>query len=161
MDRVTAKLYVGLERLVTGTHIAEFRPVAVPRYFELKLAQANSAREKKDRIDAEHARQLALVRDKVYASRCFPARLRLIIFERDQYRCQICFRDKETLFQRGLNLEIDHILAYVDGGKTTYSNGMTLCSECNSAKHHAKGYLSVVSTLGKVQGSSGNAVDGR
>jgi hypothetical protein len=38
----------------------------------------------------------------------------------------------------GLHLEVDHIQAFADGGLTTYSNGQTMCSECNKAKHHTK-----------------------
>lgn len=125
----------------------EFRSVTVPRYFLPRLEQLNSERENNDRRNAELVKKVALLRNKVYASRCFPAHLRTIIFERDEYRCQICLRDRETLLRFGLYLEVDHILPYIDGGKTTYSNGRTLCSECNRAKHHAKGYLSAIQSL--------------
>lgn len=83
----------------------------------------------------------------MYASRYFPAHLRAIILERDGYRCQLCLRDREVLRGLGLHLEVDHILSYIDEGKTTHSNGRTLCSQYNVAKHHAKGYLSAIQSL--------------
>ena len=147
MEHSAAKLYRGLERLPSGAHVAEWRPVTVPRYFLARLEQFNSEREISDRRNAELAKNIALLRNKVYVSRCFPAHLRTIMFERDGYRCQLCLRDRLTLLKLGLHLEVDHILPYIDGGKTTYSNGQTLCSECNVAKHHAKSYLSATESL--------------
>lgn len=147
MERAAAKLYLGLEALPSGAYVAELRPVMVPRYFLPKLEQLNSERESNDRRNAELVKKIAVLRNKVYASRCFPAHLRSIILERDGYRCQLCLRDREILLGLGLHLEVDHILPYVDGGKTTYSNGRTLCNECNVAKHCAKGYLSASETL--------------
>jgi 5-methylcytosine-specific restriction endonuclease McrA len=141
MDRVPSKLYVGLEQSPAGALLCEWRSVTIPLYFMKRLEQLNSEREARDRAEVKLAAQIALLRDKIYVSRCFPSRLRFIIFERDKYRCQICLRNKETLAGLGRHLEVDHISPFIDGGKTTYSNGMTVCNECNIAKHHAKGYL--------------------
>lgn len=142
MDRVQGKLYVGLEQSPCGTLLCDWRTVTIPLYFVKRLEQLNSEREARDRAEIKLVAQIAVLRNKIYASRCFPSRLRLIIFERDKYRCQICLRDKETLRRLGRHLEVDHVLPVIDGGKTTYSNGMTVCNECNIAKHHAKAYLS-------------------
>lgn len=145
MDRVQGKLYIGLEQSLPGVFFCEWRSVMIPLYFAKRLEQLNSEREARDRAEAELAAQIIALRNKVYASRCFPSRLRLIIFERDKYRCQICLRDKEALYRLGRHLEVDHILPYIDGGKTTYTNGRTLCNECNIAQHHAKKYLEGIS----------------
>jgi 5-methylcytosine-specific restriction endonuclease McrA len=147
MDRVPTKLYVGLEQVSCGKYLSEWRAVTVPLYFLKKLEELNSAREAKDRREANLVAQIAVLRNKIYLSRGFPPRLRLIILERDNYRCQICLRGREMLLRLGRHLEVDHILAFVDGGKTTYSNGMTICSECNIAKHHAKRYMEATRTL--------------
>jgi 5-methylcytosine-specific restriction endonuclease McrA len=147
MDRVPTKLYVGLEQVSCGNYLSEWRPVTVPLYFLEKLEELNSAREARDRREANLVVQIAVLRKKIYLSRGFPPRLRLIILERDNYCCQACLRDRETLFRFGRHLEVDHILAFVDGGKTTYSNGITLCSECNIAKHQAKRYLNATKAL--------------
>ncbi len=142
MDRVLDKLYVGLEQSPSGALLCGWRSVSIPLYFVKRLEQLNSEREARDRAEVKLVAQIALLRNKMYASRSFPSRLRLIIFERDKYRCRICLRDKETLRRLGRHLEVDHILPFIDGGKTTYGNGMTVCNECNIAKHHAKEYLS-------------------
>ena len=142
MDRQTGKLYVGLTQSLSGSLICEWRSVTIPIYFSKRLEQLNAERETRDRAEAELMAKVVLVREKIYASRCFPNLLRLIIFERDNYCCQTCLRDKESVLKLGRHLEVDHILPFIDGGKTTYSNGITICNECNIAKHHAKRYLS-------------------
>lgn len=145
MDRRQGKLYVGLAQTPSGALLCEWRTVTVPLYFVKRLEQMNAEREARDRADAELVAKIIILRNKIYASRCFPSRLRLIIFDRDKHRCQICLRDKETLFRLGRHLQVDHIVPVIDGGKTTYSNGMTVCDECNIGKHHAKEYLKEVS----------------
>ena len=147
LDRVSAELYIGLEQVPPARLLAELRAVPVPIYFLERLRQLNLEREERDRTEAKLVSQIEELRNKVYLSRRFPSRLRYIIFERDKYRCQICLRERDKLLSLGLHLEVDHILPFVDGGKTTYSNGITLCNECNTAKHHAKDYLRSSSQL--------------
>ncbi|WP_413673286.1 HNH endonuclease [Massilia cellulosiltytica] len=145
MDRQPAELYVGLTQTPSGSLVCERRSVTIPIYFSERLEKLNMERETRDRADAKLVAKIVLMRNKIYVSRCFPSQLRLIIFERDKYCCQVCLRNKETLLKLGRHLEVDHILPVIDGGKTTYSNGMTICNECNIAKHHTKGYLSGIS----------------
>ncbi|WP_370661367.1 HNH endonuclease [Massilia terrae] len=116
-------------------------------YFLDRLEQSNAEREKNDRTQVSLVQRISLFRNKVYASRCFPGQLREIIFERDGYRCQSCLRDRGTLAKLGLHLEVDHIKAFVDEGKTTYANGVTLCNQCNLAKHHTKKYFESLNSL--------------
>lgn len=54
-------------------------------------------------------------------------KMRFAIYERDNYRCQICGRSTD-------DLEIDHIIPISKGGKSTYSNLQTLCHRCNARK---------------------------
>lgn len=62
--------------------------------------------------------------------RSIPTRKRYEIFERDDFRCQICGRSA----QDDVTLELDHIIPYSQGGKTTPENLRVLCQECNRGK---------------------------
>ena len=52
-------------------------------------------------------------------------KIRQRILERDQYTCQICGMEGNT---------VDHILARSSGGDDNESNLQCLCSRCNSSK---------------------------
>jgi len=119
MNRVSAELYIGLEQLSPARLLAELRSVSVPIYFLERLRQLNLEREERDRTEAKLTAQIEELRNKVYFSRRFPSRLRYIIFERDKYCCQKCLRGRDKLLSLGLHLEVDHILSFIDRGKTT------------------------------------------
>ena len=55
-----------------------------------------------------------------------PAFTRFNVFLRDEFECQYC-GDKS-------NLTFDHILPKSKGGKTTWENVITACSDCNTSK---------------------------
>lgn len=56
-------------------------------------------------------------------------KLRLLILERDGYRCRLCGRTaKDT------KLEVDHITPVAKGGTDSLSNLRTLCIDCNRGK---------------------------
>jgi 5-methylcytosine-specific restriction endonuclease McrA len=116
----------------------------VPRYFAASLQRKNEAKLADDLRHAALVAEIAAIKSKRYKSRSFPATLRSLIFERDGYRCCNCGKHREELVKLGLQLEVDHILAVVDGGFTEYSNGETLCSECNIAKHHNKHFYALM-----------------
>ena len=82
--------------------------------------------------------QNSAYRKRVFDRRSFPPKLKYLIFERDNFTCQICLRSKEKLIEADLHLEADHIIEWEDGGKTCYKNGQAVCSACNKAKHAAK-----------------------
>jgi len=82
----------------------------------------------------------------VEQGRTYKGRLRALIMERDNNRCVICGRSAKD----GITLEVDHIKEWTDGGKTTYDNGQTLCSECNKGKHHMKQYNKKVNDLNEM-----------
>ncbi len=56
-------------------------------------------------------------------------KMRFSIYERDNYRCQICGRRLPAE-----KLEIDHIKPIAKGGKSTYDNLQSLCKRCNQEK---------------------------
>lgn len=147
LDRVLSAMYVGLVVNREGGLIPDYREVRVPRYFISTLKNFNAARENRDRYEVDLAKLVAMYKGRVYASRTFPSHLKAIIFERDNFTCQRCLRDRDRLRNLGLWLEVDHIVAVVDGGLTTFTNGMTLCCDCNKAKHHSKRYLHAAHAL--------------
>jgi 5-methylcytosine-specific restriction endonuclease McrA len=55
--------------------------------------------------------------------------LRFLVLKRDNFRCVTCGRSPATV--QGLILEVDHILAWSNGGETTLENLQALCFECN------------------------------
>jgi hypothetical protein len=59
-------------------------------------------------------------------------RLRFRVLLRDNFRCCQCGRSPAT--ENGVSLEVDHILAWEQGGPTTYENLQTLCRDCNLGK---------------------------
>jgi Homing endonuclease associated repeat/HNH endonuclease len=58
--------------------------------------------------------------------------LRYAVLSRDRFRCVACGRSPATVL--GVNLHIDHILAWSKGGKTTLANLRTTCADCNLGK---------------------------
>lgn len=145
---VKAKLYIGIDE-TNAEERAQFRDVEVPRYFRAKLEKWNREQEERDRDAIDLRLRISIFRRRVFASRTFPSFLKAVIFERDNYTCQVCLRNREILKAAGLHLECDHIVAWEDDGKTTYDNGQTICSDCNKAKHHAKRYLGLVAHLNR------------
>lgn len=76
-----------------------------------------------------------------YKSRTFTGKLRMLIMMRDQHRCRLCGKSADSL-RHNEHLEVDHIVSWSDGGRTTYKNGQTVCSTCNKGKFHAERELS-------------------
>lgn len=62
------------------------------------------------------------------------AKLKKLIFERDNATCQQCGTNKEK--EPGVKLVIDHIIPYSKGGETTYENLQILCRKCNIEKRN-------------------------
>jgi len=59
-------------------------------------------------------------------------RLRYLDLMRDRLRCVLCGRSPAT--HPHISLEVDHIIAWSDGGETVESNLRLLCNECNQGK---------------------------
>lgn len=59
-------------------------------------------------------------------------RLRFFVMKRDGFKCVFC--GKSPANELGVELVIDHILAWSKGGETVLENLQTLCAKCNSGK---------------------------
>lgn len=136
LEKVKAQLYDG----INADGKPEFREVYLSRLSLPRLQRRNVERMAQDREEVALRNQILAVENKVYASRNFPPSVRAMIFARDGFCCQACGRSRDELIREGSHLQVDHKLAWGDGGKTCYSNGETLCRECNHAKHTTKKY---------------------
>ena len=72
-------------------------------------------------------------------SNCIPAtprfpdlRLRFRVLARDSFKCQACGRSPANEY--GVQLHIDHVMPWSQGGPTTIENLRTLCERCNIGK---------------------------
>jgi Homing endonuclease associated repeat/HNH endonuclease len=59
-------------------------------------------------------------------------RMQFRVMRRDDFKCVKCGRSPAT--EPKLRLEIDHILAWSNGGETVEENLQTLCYDCNRGK---------------------------
>jgi 5-methylcytosine-specific restriction endonuclease McrA len=59
-------------------------------------------------------------------------RLRFLVMRRDAFRCRQC--GSSPAVTPGVELHVDHVIAWVNGGATTMENLQTLCSRCNLGK---------------------------
>ncbi|VAW78412.1 hypothetical protein MNBD_GAMMA12-613 [hydrothermal vent metagenome] len=130
-----------------GDYEPVYKIITVSAFFKEKVKLISSEKESIDLQEITLRNSIIAIRQKVYASRNFPVKLKKIIFEGDNYTCQICGKHKNVLVTEGLHLECDHIKEWVDGGQTTYDNGQTVCSSCNKGKYHAKKYINNVLSL--------------
>lgn len=64
----------------------------------------------------------------------FTPALKKAIFERDNFRCVVCGRGLKD----GVEIHVDHIKPKDFGGKATFENGQTLCSQHNFLKKNFK-----------------------
>jgi hypothetical protein len=58
--------------------------------------------------------------------------LRYEVLKRDSFRCVKCGRSPAT--EAGVQLHIDHVVPWANGGETIFANLQCLCSECNLGK---------------------------
>jgi hypothetical protein len=63
-------------------------------------------------------------------------RLRWKVLQRDRFTCCGCGRSPAT--SAGIELHVDHITAWSNGGETTLENLQTLCSNCNLGKSNER-----------------------
>ena len=59
-------------------------------------------------------------------------RLRFLVMRRDSFKCRHC--GKSPAMHPGLELHVDHVVAWSKGGVTAAENLQTLCSNCNLGK---------------------------
>ncbi len=137
LEKVPASLYQGLERR-EDTLVPVFKGVVVSRFFLPRLNAMNQERQRQDLDDAGLHDRINRWKNRVFAGRDFPPTLRRLIYDRDKFTCQECGEHRTQIIARGASLQVDHRIAWTDGGETSYANGRTVCSTCNIAKHHAK-----------------------
>ena len=65
-------------------------------------------------------------------------RQRFLVMRRDNFKCKNCGRSPAT--HPGLILEIDHVIAWSEGGETILENLQTLCEDCNRGKSNLEPY---------------------
>jgi len=65
-------------------------------------------------------------------SRTASLRMRFDVMRRDRFKCRACGRSPAST--QGLELHIDHIIPWSQGGVTGVDNLQTLCSDCNLGK---------------------------
>jgi len=59
-------------------------------------------------------------------------RLRFRVLRRDRFACQGC--GTSPAITAGVELHVDHLIPWSEGGETTFENLRTLCSRCNLGK---------------------------
>ena len=59
-------------------------------------------------------------------------RLRYLVLKRDRFACRACGRSPAS--HPGVELQVDHIVAWSNGGLTVEGNLQTLCAQCNVGK---------------------------
>ncbi len=59
-------------------------------------------------------------------------RLRFLVMRRDAFRCRQC--GDSPAVTPGVELQVDHVIAWAAGGATTMENLQTLCLRCNLGK---------------------------
>jgi 5-methylcytosine-specific restriction endonuclease McrA len=59
-------------------------------------------------------------------------RLRFLVMRRDAFKCQHCGKSPAT--HANIELHIDHVIPWSEGGETTFDNLRTLCRDCNLGK---------------------------
>ncbi len=62
-------------------------------------------------------------------SRHIPLSIRVSVLHRDGYKCVFCGRNAKQV-----ELEVDHIVPFSQGGSNNFSNLQTLCFDCNRGK---------------------------
>jgi 5-methylcytosine-specific restriction endonuclease McrA len=55
--------------------------------------------------------------------------MRFLVMRRDNFKCRIC--GKSPAKNPEIELHVDHVKAWAEGGETTFDNLQTLCSVCN------------------------------
>jgi len=61
--------------------------------------------------------------------RNIPKSLRFAVLARDNYTCQYCGKRAPNV-----TIEVDHMVSWKDGGKTSIDNLVTSCRDCNRGK---------------------------
>nr|WP_211173190.1 HNH endonuclease [Brasilonema bromeliae] len=98
------------------------------------IHQANS--EKADKSKKPKVKKSAAIKSRVQPkqdsskrSRHIPASVRVSVLHKDSYKCVFCGRSSQQV-----QLEVDHIVPFSQGGSNNLNNLQTLCTDCNRGK---------------------------
>jgi hypothetical protein len=83
-------------------------------------------------LDSPTQRASASIPSRRTTGRAPSLRLRWKVLQHDRFTCCGCGRSPATT--AGIELCVDHIIAWSNGGETTLANLRTLCSDCNLGK---------------------------
>lgn len=142
-EKVEIKWFLFWEKR-NGEWIKIINKLQCNRYFAERAEELSNAKATREYNLIMQKEEIDKIRN-IEQGRVFSGRLRHMILERDNFKCVLCGRG----VPEGAVLEVDHIQEWIDGGKTTYDNGQTVCSDCNKGKHHAKKFNNKVSQLKK------------
>lgn len=70
-------------------------------------------------------------KEKKQVARSVSNKMRITVFRRDNFSCQICGRNPPN---HGVTIEVDHIFPISKGGENDIGNLETLCQDCNRGK---------------------------
>lgn len=99
-------------------------------YFDKSPIWGWSAKDRICELYCEWKREFGVKPRMGFTARYVSARVRYLVFTRDEYCCRICGRSA----QDGTQLEIDHIIPRSKGGSHEITNLQTLCVDCNRGK---------------------------
>lgn len=114
-SKVKKRMHIGME-MIDGEWEPIYIHVNVPAFFLEKFDERNTQRYEADTRQIEWKEKMLRIKNRIYSSRSFPAKLRAIIFERDNYCCRICGRHRDMVVSECGHLEVDHIHAWSEGG---------------------------------------------
>lgn len=107
-------------------HTENFRP-RIWRF--LRYATRHDRRFRKDVLAAFDEAWEEFEQFDAARRRSLPVKLRFSILKRDRFRCRLCGRKPPEV-----KLEVDHVIAVANGGRSEEQNLMTLCFDCNRGK---------------------------
>jgi hypothetical protein len=105
---------------------------ALEKFVEYMNEDEESEDEAEDSETIEHTKE---EKPKRKTKRHISERLRFSILMRDGFTCQSCGASPTK--ERGVELHVDHIIAWSKGGETEESNLQTKCKKCNLGKGNA------------------------
>jgi hypothetical protein len=100
------------------------------RYFFEKFKDIDIASEEK--AESINEAQQTPIEIKSEEKRTIPLKLRLKVFQRENFKCVYC--GASPAINANIQLHIDHIVPFSKGGKTELGNLQVLCQNCNWGK---------------------------
>ena len=72
----------------------------------------------------------------IYKRKYIPLKIKIAVYERDNYRCVYCDKDLHNDFINKTGyITVDHFIPYIGRGEDMIKNLYTCCKKCNSSKY--------------------------